>query len=677
MNQIEVTFNKIILRVSDPLRWPYTKRITGKVEDRGAGIFEMALSVQNLHRIYQNFKDDLPVVRGSRRFLDQLTNKLRTYKEAKAKTLEIINKERFPVEPNGKFVPYAHQTKIIGVILNSQFAPVFSDCGTGKSGALGRAVEILISEGSITSGKVLVSAPLSILHTSWVDDLKRFTDLRYKVLWTPQTNKKILGSEETVLCDLGKKPDKYLTVKTKRGVKYQHKDTGEITSQLTVLHDKEGWVKYQAKWKSAITIDGEEIPFGPLTGKTAITETTKLNFIRDSLSDPDVDIFIINHDGVRIYEEQLKNHNFEWVIVDESTKIKSPTSKVSRAHTSISWNAKRRNILSGTPNPNGFIDLWHQFYFLDRGLTIESSLRDYLGEYFTGIPVGGFTRSARGGKQAVKYVIKGSEQKEQIINRVRGVGIHLRQRDCIDLPPRTDMRRVVYMTPEQEAAYDDMAEHLVVELQGKTVDAVNTLSKIMKLRQITSGFIMDRSGLPIPLKKNPKMEELSDFMDELGDGKCVVVAQFKEEIRRTLTEFNNYNAHAIQGGVKVEERNRIIREFQTSDSIQMVVLQPAAAAHGITLTAASHLVFLSLDWNFEYYYQVAKRIERLGQKNPIFVIHFLARYRDGTETIDETLLEIIRRKSADHSAFFDSNVSEIAAELTQTLIKQVEKRNAK
>ena len=107
-------------------------------------------------------------------------------------------------------------------------------------------------------------------------------------------------------------------------------------------------------------------------------------------------------------------------------------------------------------------------------------------------------------------------------------------------------------------------------------------------------------------------------------------------------------------------------------------LQPQAAAHGITLTAASHLLFTSLDYNFEYYYQTAKRIERLGQKHPIFILHSLARYRDGSPTIDEDLLDILAGKQHDRSALFsEQNLDEVASELTNTLIKQVQARHGK
>ena len=252
------------------------------------------------------------------------------------------------------------------------------------------------------------------------------------------------------------------------------------------------------------------------------------------------------------------------------------------------------------------------------------------------------------------------------------------------MPARTDMRRAIYMTPEQEASYDRMAIDLVAELKnehsGKTVkaDAVNVLAKIMKLRQITSGFLSGRDGETVHLQNNPKLEDLDELIDELGTKKLVIACQFRSEIEQLVNRYRRLNAKAIYGNVPVEERARIIRDFQETENTRCVILQPQAAAHGITLTAASHLVFTSLDYNFEYYYQTAKRIERLGQKQPIFIIHSLARYRDGSSTIDEDLLEILITKKHDRDALFSpADIGEVAQQLTQNLIRKVEDRHGK
>jgi len=686
MNQIAFEFGKIILYLGDPRDWPFAATITGKVTDVAPGVFEMALSTQNMKRIVDRFHGPAkPVVIRGQRFLDELKVKLHNYKLARDSVQEIVSKERYPVEPNGKFIPYAHQTKILGTVISNPFSPCFADCGLGKTGSLGRSFELVIHSQPNFRGRILVSAPLSILHTSWEDDLRKFTSLRSALLWTPLSNKSSLGDERVCVGDRGPKPPQVVATKTKTGTVYRGPQ-GQIKEEKPNALDGPGWEKLRARWKVGVDLDGNEYPYGEVIARSVHSEKTRENYIREQLARTDVDVYLINHDGVRIYEKILRDYGFEWVVVDESTKIKSPRSKVSHAHVSISWKAKRRNILSGTPNPNGFTDLWQQFYFLDRGLTLEPCLKDFLYEYFRPVKVG-FVKTPGGGKEAIRYELKGEREKEALISRVRSVGIYLEQRDCIDLPPRTDTKRVAYMTPEQEVAYDRMETQLVTELansQGKTVgaEAVNVLAKIMKLRQLTSGFLLNQDEV-VHLDTNPKWEIIDDYLEELGDKPLIIACQFREEIEQLIERYKGFGAAAIYGDVSVAERASVIRDFQEHGGRgrhRIVILQPQAAAHGITLTAASHLIFASLDYNFEYYYQTAKRIERLGQASPIFICHVVARYQDGSETIDEDLMDVLTNKSHDRNALFQSSpeqLGEIAEHLTRKLVQRVEKRHGK
>jgi SNF2 family DNA or RNA helicase len=238
------------------------------------------------------------------------------------------------------------------------------------------------------------------------------------------------------------------------------------------------------------------------------------------------------------------------------------------------------------------------------------------------------------------------------------------------------------MTPEQERAYIEMEDRLITEFTDPATrlnikaEAVNVLSQMMKLRQITSGFVVGADGSKGSFNVNPKLEDLDAFIDELGDEKLVVACQFKEEIYTLLERYKDLGCAAIFGDEPVHKRNESIRDFQTTDKIKLMILQPQAAAHGITLTAACYLLFLSLDYNFEYYYQTAKRIERLGQKSSMFVIHSLAALSDGSPTIDSDLMDVLAYKAQGRETLFDAgvDVASIAVEMTERLIKRGESR---
>ena len=680
---LELTFSKIILRTTDPAHEAYAMSIAGKVENKNIGEFTYSLSSQNLEKINKVFNGvQLPkaeVVKGHS-FLQQMREKYLNYTRAKSRLRDIMKLETYPLEPNGKFFPYAHQTKIVGGIITDPFTFVAADCGTGKTGSAARAAEILLSTGEIKRGKILISAPLSILFTSWDDDVRKFTNLRTKILWAPMANKTLkIGDLKVIGHGIPEKPIDAITVKSKKGSRWV-KGTVIKAGNLDIFEEAEGgWEKMQVSWKEAILADGTGVTFGPIYGQVTQKEKTKELWIQESLKDPTIDVFIINHDGVRIYESILKEHHFEFLIVDESTKIKSPSSQVYKSHVEISWNCKRRVTLSGTPNPNGFMDLWSQYYFLDRGMTLSTSLKDYRHDYFTPIKLGHF-----GGQDAVKWELRDETLKQLLVSRVRDASIFFKQRDCIDLPPRTDLHREVYMTSTQSKVYKEMEKELVAELTDQrtglnvVIEAKNTLAKIMKLRQITSGYVGHADGIVAieSLANNPKLEELDSFIEELGDEKLVIACQFKEEIYTLLERYKHLGIAAIFGDESVTNRTENIKTFQTTNKIKIMVLQPAAAAHGITLTQAHYFMFLSLDYNFEFYYQTGKRIERLGQKNAMFVYHMLARTDTGSQTIDHDLIDILKSKSSDRDILFDgvSDTVDIAAKLKQRLIERVQKQ---
>jgi SNF2 family DNA or RNA helicase len=691
MSQVtmDVTFNKIILRVSSGDYDSYAMSISASVKNDKIGEFEYPLSTQNLERIFKVFDGrgvPKPIVRSGERFIQEQREKWRAYNNAKSQLRDIMKLDQYPLEPNGKFIPYKHQTKIVGSLLVDPFLPVGADCGTGKTGSALRAAEILLNQGTIKRGKILVSAPLSILQTSWADDAAKFTDLKVKTLWTPVSNKKVKVGD---LVQVSKnavdvEPEGTLTRKKKKGMRWLRSD-GFVKQmrELDPFDDADAksmglsWRKIEATWMEAHLMDGSVIPYGPIWGQQVEKEETRKNILEEMLNDNAVDIYLINHDGVRIYEEMLKAHKFEWVIIDESTKIKSMNSKVTRSHIEISWNALRRTTMSGTPNPNGFLDLWSQYYFLDRGMTLNTKIKDFQRDYFTPIKIGHF-----GGQDAVKWELRDPRSRDALVEKVRSTSIFLKQRDCVDLPPRTDMVREIVMTAAQSKAYKEMEKDLVSDFldqktkQNLTVEAVNTLSKLMKLRQMTSGFVGHSEGTAAleSMKDNPKLVEMDDLLEEIGDNKVVIACQFKEEIYALLDRYRHLGASAVFGDAKLSDRIDAINKFQKTNELKIIILQPQAAAHGITLTEAHYFVFLSLDYNFEYYYQVGKRIERIGQRNPMFMYHFLAKTEDGCDTIDHDLMDVLRSKSQDRDILFnnDSDIVDIANTLKNKIIQRVQ-----
>lgn len=679
---MKLNFKEITLTLAKSEWDVYAQSLAGNVQNPNLGVYVYKLSAQNLEKIFKVFDGvrlPKPVVVEGQKFIDQKRVELMEYRARKKKVREIMATERVPIEPNGKFAPYAHQTKMIQSILVDPYLPVMADCGTGKTGTLSRAFEIEIEAGRIQRGKVMVSAPFSILETAWEADITKFTSLSCKILW-PTVNNKTLKVGEGVVIGHGlpERPHNAVTVKSKKSSRFVGSRSKRMLSEKPNLFDEaeEQWIKMSVSYKEAVLDNGDKVVVGPITAVPTEKEKTKETWMIDALKNSGADVFLVNHDGVRIYKDILKDHEFEWIGVDESTKIKSMGSLVTKAHVDISWKCKRRTPLTGTPNPNGFMDLWSQFYFADRGLTLGGTIKDFRHEFFTPVKIGHF-----GGQDAVKWELKDTATRDLLVERVRGSAIFIDQSECLDLPPRQDLVRNVTMTYEQSRIYKKMEEDMVAEFLDKKTDltieveAVNTLARIMKLRQVTSGFMGHAEGIAaIELgDNNPKLKELDDFIEELGDKKLVIACQFTEEIETLLKRYSHLGCAAIYGATS-SRASEYVKQFQETDSLRIIILQPKAAAHGITLTKAHYFVFLSLDYNFEYYYQVGKRIQRIGQKNNMYVYHFLAKTDRGVDTVDHDLMYVLKKKNSERDVLFKGgDETEIAQDLMNRVIARHQK----
>jgi hypothetical protein len=220
----------------------------------------------------------------------------------------------------------------------------------------------------------------------------------------------------------------------------------------------------------------------------------------------------------------------------------------------------------------------------------------------------------------------------------------------------------------------------------KVIEASIALVKMLRLRQITSGFAKagvkdDLAGEmnlgasvddSVPCKitefpENPKMEALESLINEIGDNKMVIITNYQYEIDMICKKFSIYNPMFIDGRTKGKDRPDIIKRFQEDPSYQIIVLHPAAAGHGITLTAARYMTFFSMTNNYEHEYQSAKRIERYGQRHKMTMYYMQARlnptslgldndsnYNESAlETVDHALYRLIRSKEDIQTALID------------------------
>lgn len=391
----------------------------------------------------------------------------------------------------------------------------------------------------------------------------------------------------------------------------------------------------------------------------------------EEVTQQDHDIYVVNPENVRIMKKDrhkgdkvslvikmirrlLKQGRKMFLVIDESSRIKSRTSSTFKVLKEVRAFAERCTIMTGTPSPNGVLDLWAQFYLLDKGETLQSSFIDFRHDYASEIMLTGVTwlSSSTGEKRtATKWVQRAGAAKEvRAVIKDRAI----RFRNCADLPPSQFIIRHVEMTKEQQKLYDQIEEHLFAELtdDAGNVSAAVAAVKLMKLREITGGFVItdDKKAIPIG-KDSPKMLELDSLLEQsieddiYSDGdelppKAIIWAQYQWECQTLLARYaGKYGAQGLFGGISSKDKDRAIESFRKSRTCRVLVCHPASAGHGLTLTEANFAFYYSHSYNFEEFYQSTKRTHRPGQKRNVTNILLAC-----PGTIDVDILDALSQK---------------------------------
>lgn len=329
--------------------------------------------------------------------------------------------------------------------------------------------------------------------------------------------------------------------------------------------------------------------------------------------------------------EALDGYAADLIVCDESQRIKNPRAAQSRAVQMLGDNAACRLILSGTPVQNSVIDLYSQYRFLDPGV-FGANFYAFRNRY---CQMGGY-----GGHEVVGY-----QHMDELTRKEHSIALRVTKVECLDLPGQTFVRRYVQLEPAARRLYAQIARASCAELEnGEHVTASIVLTKLLRLMQLTGGFVQaDGGDRPRPAgsaKLDALADILEDYVQEAGQ-KLVVFARFRPEIAAIcqLLEQRGIRYGRIDGEVPMDHRGAIVETFQQDPGVKVFVAQIQTAGLGITLHAASAAVFYSLDFNYANYAQALARIHRIGQAQPVTYIHLLAEH-----TVDDQVLDALERK---------------------------------
>lgn len=355
---------------------------------------------------------------------------------------------------------------------------------------------------------------------------------------------------------------------------------------------------------------------------------------RLKLLEEDVDVFIINHDGVKVIQDQLATkHDIDIVMVDEIAQCARNAGTARwKALKKITKDRKRIWGLTGTPIPNDPTDAWAQCRLI---------CPDNVPPYFTRF-------RDRVMRQYGPYKWVARDDALDHVFEVMRPSIRFHRDDCVDLPPTMYQTRDVPLSKEQSRMYKDMLSKLTAEFEGEQIQAVNEAVKLMKLIQIACGtaYSMDREVINV--EPTERLQELRDLIDQ-SNSKAIVFVPFTAtaEMIAAHLEANGYTTGLIYGDIPKGQRDSIFQNFQKNTDPQVLVAQPAAMSHGLTLTEASTIVWFAPITSADIYEQANARITRPGQKHSQLIVNL-----QGTPA-EERMYQRLKDKSSTQGILLD------------------------
>jgi len=336
--------------------------------------------------------------------------------------------------------------------------------------------------------------------------------------------------------------------------------------------------------------------------------------------------------GVDFARKFLSCHS-ALMAIDESTTIKNPGAKRTKNILGLSKYSKYRRILTGSPVTKSPLDLYTQCLFLDTWLLGHASYYGFRTRY-------AIMKNANFNGRSVQIVV-GYHNLGELSTKLEPFSYRVLKDDCLDLPEKTFIKRIVQLSPDQAKLYQQMKQKALAVLNGKMVSTTTVMTQLMRLQQITCGHFTadDGSTQEIP---NNRIDELTDVLGEI-EGKVVIWGHWQKDIAQIIKaivkEYGEKSVVDYYGLTPKNERQKNIEKFQTDSECRFFVGTPATGGYGITLTAASNMIYYSNGYNLEFRTQSEARIDRIGQKYPMTYIDIICE-----NTVDERIVKALRNK---------------------------------
>jgi len=338
--------------------------------------------------------------------------------------------------------------------------------------------------------------------------------------------------------------------------------------------------------------------------------------------------------GVRFAEKFLLSHN-ALMAVDESTTIKSPTAQRTKSIYKLGNFAKYRRILTGSPVTKSPLDLYTQCAFLSPNLLGFSSYFAFQMRYAVMVKM---SMGPRSFNQVVGY-----RRLDELNEKLKPFAFRVTKEECVDLPPKVYVKREVPLTDEQAEHYNSMKKMALALLDsGQMTTTATALTQLLRLHQICCGHLKTDDGVVHEIKNN-RITALLDCVEETS-GKVIIWASYTHDIlaiERALSKaYGGGCAATYYGATEGEERQKIVTRFQDPESdLRFFIGQPKTGGYGLTLTAASTVIYYSNSYDLEVRLQSEDRAHRIGQDKSVTYIDLIT-----PKSVDEKIVGALRNK---------------------------------
>lgn len=349
----------------------------------------------------------------------------------------------------------------------------------------------------------------------------------------------------------------------------------------------------------------------------------------------DADLYVVNRENVKWLVERCrleKQWPYDMVVIDELSSFKSNQSQRFKALKTVMPLVQRVVGLTGTPTPNGYMDLWPEIYLLDGGQRLGKTIGGYRDRYFS--------PGMRNGYTVFNWILKDGADKA-IQKKIEDICVSMKADDYLSMPELIDNRVEVSLSASEMKVYKQLEKEKVLELSEDNAVVAPTAAAIAnKLLQLANGSVYDNSGQVVRIHER-KLDALEEILD-CNQEPVLVFYNFRHDLDALQERFKELHPRILDNSRDIEDWN--------NGKIRLLLAHPASVGHGLNIQAGGHIiVWYGLTWSLELYQQANARLYRQGQKHAVIIHHLITR-----GSIDEDVMKALAGKGDMQAALMEA-----------------------